>query len=418
MNLFIHLQNFILILYLCLTYILVIAYIIFANKNQVETTADYAGGISVLIPSYNEIHTIQATLESVIKCTHNFKLEIIIIDDGIESTTCDLLRQKFSFRIYRNEYKKYIKTKNVKCIYHCRIHGVPVYIIDKEHGCKADALNTAINFARYDYFLCLDADSLLDNNALAEMHKSINANTLAIGGKVQPYLATEDKLIARLLTTTQIYEYTRIFNIVRVAFNNLHMVPLISGAISMFHTQTVRMLGGYDTNTKGEDFELTIRLQKYAQVHGGQIQYCKSSIVYTQVPFDFISVFKQRTRWYQGMVEVFKKYRNLFYTKSTFSVTLHLIRLFEQYGFIFEITLIIKYHQYLLTIFFVEIFFNIIYTLYAQHKNNQEILINFFCLSIFGMVFHFFNTTIKLLYYFRKKRSNWEFCTRRPYEII
>ena len=418
MDFFYQLQNFILILYLCLSYIFVIAYIFFANKQQEEDSTAYTGGISVLIPSYNEIHTIQSTIESVIKSKHDFNLEIIVIDDGVESETCTLLRQKFPFKVCRCEYKKYIKTNTVKCIYYCKICDVPVFLIDKEHGCKADALNTAINLAHYDYSLCLDADSFLDNNALTEMHKSIHTNTLAIGGKVQPYLAKEDRLLAKFLTIAQIYEYARIFNIVRVAYNNLHIVPLISGAISLFHTQTVKTLGGYDRNTIGEDFELTLRLQNYAKDHGGEIQYCNSSIVYTQVPFDLVSIVKQRTRWYQGMVEVFKKYKNLFYTKSTFSVALHFIRLYEQYGFIFEIALAINYCKYLLIILSIEIIFNFAYTLYAQYKSNQKALINLFCLSIFGIAFHFLNTAIKLLYYFRKKRSSWEFCTRRPHETI
>ena len=46
------------------------------------------------------------------------------------------------------------------------IDGVEVTLVRKENGGKADALNVGINAARYPYFICMDADSVLQRDSL------------------------------------------------------------------------------------------------------------------------------------------------------------------------------------------------------------------------------------------------------------
>lgn len=119
------------------------------------------------------------------------------------------------------------------------------FLVEKENGGKADALNVGINVARYPYFCSVDGDSILESTSLLRLMKPIassDGEVIAAGGNVQiangmnMQLGSilETNLSKNYLVTMQIIEYFRAFLIGRITLSKFNLVLIISGAFSVF----------------------------------------------------------------------------------------------------------------------------------------------------------------------------------------
>ena len=101
---------------------------------------------TVCIPIYNRAHTIVRTLDSLERqCFKDF--EILMIDDGSEDNLREVL----------DEWKQ----KNTH----------EIRYIHKENGGKHSALNVGIHNAEGKFFMILDSDDWLVDNALEKLHE-------------------------------------------------------------------------------------------------------------------------------------------------------------------------------------------------------------------------------------------------------
>ncbi|PIH08878.1 poly-beta-1,6 N-acetyl-D-glucosamine synthase, partial [Staphylococcus epidermidis] len=107
-------------------------------------------GISFLLACYNESETVQDTLSSVLSLEYPEK-EIIIINDGSSDNTAEI--------IY--EFKKN--------------HDFKFVDLEVNRG-KANALNEGIKQASYEYVMCLDADTVIDDDAPFYMIEDFKKN--------------------------------------------------------------------------------------------------------------------------------------------------------------------------------------------------------------------------------------------------
>jgi cellulose synthase/poly-beta-1,6-N-acetylglucosamine synthase-like glycosyltransferase len=64
-------------------------------------------------------------------------------------------------------------------------------------------------------------------------------------------------------------------------------------------------VGGYRTETLGEDMELVMRLQGWAQRNGRKnaVHFVSSAVAWTEVPESVRTLARQRARWHQGLAE-------------------------------------------------------------------------------------------------------------------
>jgi len=142
--------------------------------------------VSILSPAYNEEPTIVESVKSQLKVDYP-KLEVIVINDGSADKTMDELKRAFKLVESKRKTKEHIETKEVKQVYRSRKHD-NLYVLDKENGGKADALNAGINFSKSELFCAIDADSLLEKNSLirlVEDYMTGDENVVALGGIVR-----------------------------------------------------------------------------------------------------------------------------------------------------------------------------------------------------------------------------------------
>ena len=210
-----------------------------------------------------------------------------------------------------------------EAVYETRSHKVPITLIRKRNGGKADALNMGINASNFPYFLCIDADSVLQSDSLEKIVRPIleSDHVIAVGGTVRPCNGAEIeqghviryRMPDNLIACMQVLEYDRSFLASRILFDQFNGNIIISGAFGLFQKNLVIDAGGYDHNTMGEDMELVVKLHVFCREHNlpYRIRYATDAICWTQVPERLRDLCKQRRRWHIGLFQSMMKHRNI-----------------------------------------------------------------------------------------------------------
>ncbi|MFN4073121.1 MAG: glycosyltransferase family 2 protein [Thermus sp.] len=252
--------------------------------------------VSILVPAYNEEKTIAHSVRSFLSL-HYPEFEVIVVADGPKDRTLEVLKEAFRLVEVEWVYRRALATKPVRAVYRSLVYP-NLIVVDKENGGKADALNAGLNLARYPLFCAVDADSLLDAQALLRASRLFleDDRVLAVGGTVRPLngavvqegMVEELRLPRSFLEIMQVIEYARGFFMGRAGWSAMGALLIISGAFGLFRREEALRVGGYRTDTVGEDMELVVRLHRRAREEGREyrILYTPDPICYTEVPAD------------------------------------------------------------------------------------------------------------------------------------
>ena len=281
---------------------------------------DYYIPVSILVPAYNEEVTVVETVKSLLAL--DYKLyEIIVIDDGSKDDTSKKLIEAFGMHPISRPIQRKIQCQPEEFVYETTSQKVPLTLIRKKNGGKADSLNMGINACRYPYFICMDADSVLQYDSLSKLVRPIleNDNVVAVGGVVRPSNGTtlergrviDYTLPNKLIACMQVLEYDRSFLASRILFDKFNGSLIISGAFGLFKKDTVIAAGGYDHETMGEDMELVVKLHEYCCSNKlpYYIKYATDAICWSQAPERLRDLCKQRKRWHLGLFQSMWKHR-------------------------------------------------------------------------------------------------------------
>ncbi|MEO7049792.1 MAG: glycosyltransferase, partial [Ferruginibacter sp.] len=294
---------------------------------RILASSTHLPGISVIAPAYNEAANIVANVRSMLSIHYN-TLELIIINDGSKDDSLQRLIKAYDLykaNVFINEQ---IPTKKVKGIYKS---NNPVYnkliVVDKENGGKADALNVGVNVAKYGYFVCVDVDCVLEQDALLKMMRPFLEETkvrvIASGGviriandcKIENGRLVEVNLPKKFLPRMQTIEYIRAFLLGRMAWSRLNGLLLISGAFGAFDKEIVIKCGGYSVKTVGEDMELIVRMRRYMEENklAYKVTFIPDPLCWTEAPFNYKILGRQRNRWTRGTIETLREHRIMFF---------------------------------------------------------------------------------------------------------
>ena len=280
--------------------------------------------ISVIIPAYNEEKTICRTVNSLLQQTYSH-FEILIVDDGsTDNMVAELIRQ-YDFtplsRAYCHNGNSIFKSWLAVC------NDIHIYLIEKANGGKSSALNLGINYCHGEFYACIDADCILPSNALSGMAWVLNeyGDIAAVGGQVLPKFNSLNAVIQgefsvrNLMESYQELEYGMAFRIARPIFDILGTTMLISGAIGLFRKDVVLELGGYSSDTVGEDMELVMRIREYSAKNSLDlaIGYTQDALCFTEIPWKIGDWIKQRIRWAVGLTDVLREYRSVITDKTS-----------------------------------------------------------------------------------------------------
>lgn len=293
--------------------------------------AEVLPSISIIAPAYNEEKSIIESVTSLLNLKYP-NYEVIVVNDGSKDHTIDVLIEHFKLERKHPFFKPTLKTRPLRGVY-VNKHIPNLIVIDKHNGGKADALNLGINVAKNDYVCGIDADSILDEDALLKLMSITLDQTkpyIAIGGNIVPVNGcVVDKgkidhtgLGKKTLVRFQTLEYLRAFTTGRIGWSKIKSLLIISGAFGLFQRKSLLDTGGYLTisgdlkkDTVGEDMELVVRLtyQALKQKHPYLVGYVHHANCYTELPSDRISLLKQRNRWQRGLLDILSYHRKLLF---------------------------------------------------------------------------------------------------------
>ena len=175
--------------------------------------------VTVAIPVWNEEKSIISTLECILNLDYPLdKLEIIIVDDKSTDNTVGVVKKFIS------------KHKNILLIEHSKNKG------------KAGAMNTALSKARGDFFWVYDADSYCSKDLLKNLvSRFYEKNNGDVGAVVSITLIKNQGNVVEKMQRLE-YVMTAFIRKLTGTVDTLH----ITNALSLFKTQLIKKLGGFD----------------------------------------------------------------------------------------------------------------------------------------------------------------------------
>lgn len=294
-----------------------------------EIHHDYYVPISVVVPAYNEEVTITETIRSLLNLDYRI-YEIIVVNDGSKDGTGELVAETFQLRQVDRPIRRQLPCAEVLSVWESvEADRVPITLINKANGGKADSINAGINAAKYPYFVCMDADSILQKDSLSMIAVPVleNQDVVAVGSMIrisndcvfENGELVQLRLPKRLTPAFQVLEYERSFLASRILLDKFNANLIISGAFGLFKKDAVINVGGYHAGCVGEDMELIMKLHAYYRSNRlpYQIKYAYNAVCWTQAPERFRDLLKQRKRWHIGLMQSMLGHKSVF-TKGSY----------------------------------------------------------------------------------------------------
>jgi cellulose synthase/poly-beta-1,6-N-acetylglucosamine synthase-like glycosyltransferase len=279
--------------------------------------------MTLICPAFNEEAGAVASVNSLLALRYP-EFQVVVVNDGSSDETLARLIAAFRLHPSQRVIRQLLPTREIRGIYESAY--VPnLVVVDKANGGKADALNCGINLARYPLICCMDGDSLLENDALLRIARPFTdrPDLIASGGVIRPLngcLVTPLGIRGIFLPSSwlarfQVVEYLRAFLFGRIGLASLDSMFIVSGAFGVFRKDIVVMVGGFETATIGEDFELVVRLHRCLREWGRpyHITQVPDPVCWTEVPEDRKTLRCQRNRWQRGLWETLWKHRKMWF---------------------------------------------------------------------------------------------------------
>ena len=291
------------------------------DVKELITTAG-APPITLIAPAYNEEPNCVESIKSLLALNYP-DYEILVVNDGSTDKTIQRLKEAFDLTPDVRASIADIPSKDIRGIYRSK-YQPNLWVIDKENGGKADALNAGLRYCRTPLFCAMDADTILERDALIRIVRPFleDARTVAAGGiirivngcTIQSGTLKNIRLPKNLLAKFQVLEYLRAFLSGRMGWSALNATLIISGAFGVFRRSTVVAVGGYATDTVGEDMELVVKLHRHCRENNipYKISFVPDPVAWTECPESTKILGRQRDRWQRGLCEVLTRHRVMF----------------------------------------------------------------------------------------------------------
>ncbi len=255
------------------------------DKNKQMLAAAGLPTVSITVPCFNEARTLEKTIQSLLGLNYpKEKLSLLIVDDGSKDET---------FKIAQEIVARLSPTYNIRAV-------------TQKNGGKYTALNKGISESTADLVGCLDADSMVDPEALIRMVPHFaNPKVMAV---TPAMLVHQPKT---LLQAIQRVEYNVGVFTKRVLgmMDAIHVTP---GPFSIFRRSVFAEIGLFRHAHNTEDMEIAFRIQSF----GYKITNCYNAIVYTIAPKTLKTLYRQRTRWSYGFIKNAIDYKHIFFNKK------------------------------------------------------------------------------------------------------
>jgi biofilm PGA synthesis N-glycosyltransferase PgaC len=229
--------------------------------------------VTMVVPCYNEGPEIEDTVEYLLASTYpNF--DILLVDDGSSDETGEVLARLAAQHLQ-----------------------VRVIFLAKNQG-KAIALNTAALMTEAQYLCCVDADALLDPDALSWlMAHFASPRVAAVTGN--PRVRNRSTLLGKL----QVGEFSSVIGLIKRAQRTYGRIFTVSGVVVCCRKAALHDVGYWSANMLTEDVDLTWKLQ----LRHWDVRFEPKAQCWILAPETLKGLWAQRLRWSTGGIQVIIK---------------------------------------------------------------------------------------------------------------
>ncbi len=332
------------------------------RRNKQDEAEDYTSfaestfslPVSFIVPARNEQEWISDSIQSILNLNYP-EYEIIVVNDDSTDRTMEALDELLGLQELTNPYNDRFDAGKIISIHRSRKHP-NITVLTKISGKKkAGALNAGLNFAKYKYVCILDADTILEPNALLKIMSQVQKepdNIIGIGssfGLVNGFKVKSGKIVDKSfsynpLLVYQNIEYIRSFIGNRIAWSRFNASPIVSGGFGIWRRDILLELGGYSHDFTCEDIEMTFRAQDYIirkEKEKYKILMLPYYVGWTEGPSKISGLILQRARWQRVTHETVAYYLHMLlnpkYKYFAFIIFPYFI-FYEVLGVFFEVT--------------------------------------------------------------------------------
>ena len=245
--------------------------------------------VTVMIPSYNHEKYIKESIQSVIDQTYS-RLELIVIDDGSKDNSIQRIEEMRLSCEQRFEHFQFVFREN---------RGL------------SRTLNQGLSLARGEYFSIVASDDIMlpEKTAIqVDVFKKDSLITAVFGA--HQYIDDESHVVSVKKAVYREFNFQEIFY-------HQHDIPASS---QMIKIDLLREIGGYNENTKVEDWDLWLRLTEVGaklvyipdiivgyRMHDSNLSKDKS-LMFDEV-FNIVQRYKDRKGFPYAEYKVYKFYK-------------------------------------------------------------------------------------------------------------
>lgn len=296
--------------------------------NMVQSSP-FVPGISVIAPAYNEERTIVDNVRSLLKMDYpNF--DVCIVNDGSKDRTLELLIETFDMVEVPFEYVEHVHSAPFKRLFKS-IHPdyARLMVVDKVNGgTKADAVNAGLNVISNPYFINTDVDCILSKDAMYQciFPVILDRSIIAVSGTMSMSngaVMSNGEMIdirpsSRPIPLFQDLEYKRSFLVGKMGWSRINAMNNVSGGYGLFSTEVVVNAGGYSSTSFAEDMDMLTRMIAYCCDFNRKYRVVQipHNCCWTEGPSNVKMLYRQRTRWGRGLVQLMWEHRRLLFNRK------------------------------------------------------------------------------------------------------
>jgi cellulose synthase/poly-beta-1,6-N-acetylglucosamine synthase-like glycosyltransferase len=289
---------------------------ILINKNDLVP-------VTAIMPVYNAENRILNAAFSVLQSEYK-NLNFIIVNDGSTDKTFDILEMEFDLYAVPSVVRQKNSTATITGYYKSKLHPNLV-VINKEHSGGPDTVQVGLNACRTPLYLSVDSDTVIEPLSITRLIFTFLSftHTLVVGGAI--YIlndCTVDKgkitriqVPSKLINAHQACEYLRSFIYGRSGWESFGGAMCFPGAFTLYETQAVRDVGGYDVKNYSYDVDIIMKLHNYMRKskYPYSIHYSPNAFAWCEEPSTFSGYWKQRNHWQRGMLRSITSHINILF---------------------------------------------------------------------------------------------------------
>lgn len=252
-------------------------------EQAIAKQSEFCPALTIIVPAHNEEYIIERTIEAMDVAAGNYGGDVLIyiMNNNSEDATEEIARRKL-------ENCKHAKGK----------------VINEYKAGKSNALNSGLDAVETEYFVRVDADTLIDPMSIKiAMRRFADPTVGVVGGlPVPPGGALFDR--ARFLEVVVKHGF---YSVGMGAINSVVGIP---GMLAIYQTKLPRDLGGFVEGMNGEDTDISLRIGEmgYKLIVDPKVRYI------SEVPASYHHMREQRMRWFRSIYHISARCRELIYS--------------------------------------------------------------------------------------------------------